>query len=120
VFVFRLIDSQGVELDAQETRISIILAHTRSAFTLQRADHLRSSAVTVPGAAGSLGAASSESAVGFGRLWGRLRPLRGRACALVSLQDGCEVLRFVCVIRVLSVCPCVPCVSRLPPVFMNR
>ena len=54
MFVFRLIDSQGVELDAQETRISIILAHTRSAFTLQRADHLRSSAVTVPGAAGSL------------------------------------------------------------------
>ena len=98
MFLIRLIDSQGVELDAQETRISI-LAHTRSAFTLQRADHLRSSAVTVPGAAGSLGAASSESAVGFGRLWGRLRPLRGRACALVSLQDGCEVLRFVCVIR---------------------
>ena len=45
----------------------------------------------MPGAAGSLGAASSESAVGFGRLSGvGLRPLRGRACALVSLQDGCE------------------------------
>ncbi len=73
LFLIRLIDSQGVELDAQETRISI-LAHTRSASTLQRADHLRSSAVTVPGAAGgaagSLGAASSESAVGFGRLSG--------------------------------------------------
>ena len=120
MFVFRLIDSQGVELDAQETRISIILAHTRSAFTLQRADHLRSSAVTVPGAAGSLGAASSESAVGFGRLWGRLRPLRGRACALVSLQDGCEVLRFVCVIRVLShirVSMCPVCVPAPPGVY---
>ena len=75
---------------------------------------------------GSLGAASSESAAGSVRLSGELRLLSrprirsssrpatrsGRAGVLVGV-DGCEV-------RLCDPCacvrPCVPCVTRLPPV----
>ena len=53
----------------------------------------RSSAVTVPGAAGSLGAASSESAVGFGRLWGHVSAVV-RVRWWVWMVD----VRFVCAV----------------------
>jgi hypothetical protein len=54
--------------------------------------YVRSSAVTVPGgagAAGSLGAASSESAVGFGRLWGHVSAVvrvRWWVCGMVDVR----------------------------------
>ncbi len=59
---------------------------------------LRSSAVTVPGAAGSLGAASSESAVGRSVL--PLGSSPGSCVGEVWMAD----VRFVCVISV-SECP---------------
>ena len=52
---------------------------------------------------------AGESAVGFGRFWGRR--LRGRACALPLVGlDGCEVRLCDPCVRESRV----PCVSRLP------
>ena len=67
----------------------------------------------------SLGAASSESAAGaFGS---GAAAVESAADSVVALSCGWVwmVVRFVCVIRV-PVCPCVPCVSRLPPVSFYR
>ena len=68
---------------------------------------------------GSLEAASSESAAGaFGS---GAAAVESAADSVVALSCGWVwmVVRFVCVIRV-PVCPCVPCVSRLPPVSFYR
>ena len=77
---------------------------------------------------GSLGAASSESAAGSGRLRAPAAVLAAVESAAVSAVasgragvslglDGCEV-------RLCDPCPrvrlCVPCVSRLPPESFNR
>ena len=81
----------------------------------------------VAAGSGSLGAASSESAAGNGRLRGCGCCVLSRAAvSIVALSCGLcvwwvwMVVRFVCVIRV-PVCARVPrlcpvCVSRLPPV----
>jgi hypothetical protein len=86
----------------------------------------------VAAGSGSLGAASSESAAGSGRLRGcgccvlsrpRFRSSRCRAGCVFGGFGWFLVVRFVCVIRV-PVCARVPrlcpvCVSRLPPVSLN-
>ena len=74
--------------------------------------------------------ASSELAAGSGRLRGSCGscsllyesaadPVVARLCGAGALVWVGLVVRFVCVIRV-PVCPCVPCVSRLPQVTFYR
>ena len=69
--------------------------------------HTKPGTVPVPAVARAVPVASLEPAATDGRACGR---------GLVGL-DGCEVRQ--CAIRV-PVCPCVPCVSRLPPVSFYR